>query len=79
VGNMIYGLKGMSCDHPEVIYLIVQVTRLVKSYNGPLTGQHVRMMIYGLQGLASDRVEVLDLIKEVTRLVESYHSPIIGV
>ena len=54
-----------------MIDLIVQVTRLVKSYNGPINGQTVGNMFYGLQGMNCDCPGVVALFIELTRLIES--------
>ena len=34
VGNMLLGLKAMSSDRDEVLALVVEITRLVKTYKG---------------------------------------------
>ena len=41
VSNMLLGLKGMTSDSQEVLALVVELTRLLKNYDGPLTGQAV--------------------------------------
>ena len=57
---------------------MVELTRLVKTYVDPLTGQSVSKIIYGLQGLSSDHPVVLMLVDELTRLLKTYKGPITG-
>jgi len=49
VRNMIYGLQGLSSDLPVVLKLVVESTRLLKTYKGPITGQSVGNMLLGLK------------------------------
>ena len=51
---MLYGLQGMKNDCPEVIELLTELTRLVKTCNEPFKTQEVSMMLYGLQGMKID-------------------------
>jgi len=39
IGNMLYGMQGMSSDQPEVLALLVKRTRLINNYEGILHGQ----------------------------------------
>ncbi len=71
VGNMLYGLKGMKSDSPEVIDLLTELTQLVKTCTEPLNSQEVSMMLNGLQGMSSDCSEVIDLLRELTQSVKS--------
>ena len=56
---MLYGLKGMKSDSPEVRALLRELPRLVKTYNEPLKAKNVTMMLYGLKGLKNDCSEVM--------------------
>ena len=58
----------MKSDKDEVFALVVELTRLVQKYDGPLTGQSVSNMIYGLQGLSSDHPVVLTLVDELSSI-----------
>ena len=64
---MIYGLQGLSSDHPVVLMLVDELTRFFKAYKGPITGQAVGKLLLGLKRMKSDRREVLALVGELTR------------
>ena len=55
---MLYGLQGMKSICPEVIALLRELPRLVKTCTEPLTAQVLSMMLYGLQGMKSGYSEV---------------------
>ena len=61
----------MKSDSLEVIYLLTELTKLVKTCTEPLNSQEVSMMLNGLQGMSSDCSEVIDLLRELPQSVKS--------
>ncbi len=69
---MLYGLQGMKNDCPEVIALLRELSRLVKTCTEPLSAQGVGMMLYGLQGMKNDCPEMIALLRELSALRKTF-------
>ena len=73
---MLYGLRGLKSDCPEVIALLRELTLLMKTCTEPLKAQNVGMMLYGLHGMSSDCPEVRALLRELKPLVKTCTEPL---
>jgi hypothetical protein len=71
VGNMFYGMKGMSSAKSEVIELLKELTKLAMTCREDLLPKHVGMMLLGLKGMSSDKPEVIELLKVLTKLAKT--------
>jgi hypothetical protein len=63
VGNALYGLKHMNCEHQEVRKLIAALTSKIIKSTYPLNAQEVSSSLFGLHNMRSTTNEVKDLMK----------------
>ena len=74
VGNILYGLRGMSCNHTEVRDVISAVAFRIPQCQGALDSKVVGISIYGLKGMSSDHPEVRDFLRALAIRIREHSS-----
>jgi hypothetical protein len=69
VGSALYGLQGMSSEHPEVRRLVGALAAKVRSCTDSLSAQNVGNALKGLQGMSSEHPEVPTTVHTVLQLL----------
>eukprot|EP01035_Chromulina_nebulosa_P009343 gene9343-12626_t len=61
IGAVLFGLKSLNSDHPEVVRLLSALLPRVEACDRNFTSKTLSMAFHGLQGMSSDHPEVLQL------------------
>jgi hypothetical protein len=76
VGSLVYSLKKMSSDVPEVRSFLKKLTPLIHSCKSQLKSQDLANAYYGLCNMDNDHTEVVDLIRALNEKLMSAKSSV---